>query len=86
MANIEKRQTGFVSQALSIDEMLEQWRTYEELKVKLRGDKDFIPFRTKDGKIRETPTKYWRVKLERFFRASVEIVSKEEKDLGNGEV
>ena len=85
MADIEKKQVSFVAQATSVDGMLEQWRIYEDLKTKLRGEGDFIPFKTRDGKVMETPTKKWRVKLERFFGISVEIVDVKEEDIGHGE-
>ena len=85
MANLEKAKTSFVEHAVSIEGMLAQWKTYEELKKKLRGDGDFVKFQGRDGEM-EAPTKKWRVKLERFFGISVEIIDVKETQMRNGEV
>ena len=58
--------------AMSIDETVAAFKTYQDLKKKLEGRGDFIKFGTGKGE-KEAPTKQWRVKLSRYFGLCAEI-------------
>jgi len=68
-------ETRAIMPAMQIDEAVEAFSLYQQLRDRLKNDGDFILFDTSQGK-KETPTKQWRVKLERFFGLSVEIAER----------
>lgn len=59
--------------AMKIEQAVEAFDEYQKLREKLEREGDFVEFKTREGK-KKAPTKQWRVKLERFFGLSVEIV------------
>jgi len=69
--------------AMKIDEVVGAFDEYQQLREKLEKDGDFVEFITPQGK-KKAPTKQWRVKLERFFGLSVEIVKEWESKEENG--
>jgi len=84
METKEVHEKGFVRPLLSADSAVEAFNEYQALKIKLRGDGDFITFYDRDGNKKEAPTKSWRSKLTRFFGISVEIVSEKMDTLPDG--
>jgi len=65
--------TTKIMPVMKIDEMVATFDEYQKLREKLEREGDFIEFSTSQGK-KKAPTKQWRVKLERFFGLSVEII------------
>lgn len=76
----------FIDAVVSEDRMIEAWRKYESLQKKLAGPDDFVSFRDRNGGTHLAPTKRWRIKLERFFGVSVEIVDMKTISLEEGEM
>jgi len=71
--------------AMKIDQAVEAFEQYQQLKNKLKKEGDFVTFKTSQGE-KEAPTKQWRVKLERFFGLSVEIVERWETKEEDGSI
>lgn len=71
----EKVQRTF-SLAGGIEDAVKVFNEYQELKLKLRSEGDFVVFQTNQGE-REAPTKQWRAKLTRFFNISLDIIKEE---------
>jgi len=65
--------TTKIMPVMKIDEMVATFDEYQKLREKLEREGDFIKFSTSQGD-KKAPTKQWRVKLERFFGLSVEII------------
>lgn len=71
--------------AMKIEQAIEAFEQYQQLRDKLKKEGDFVTFKTSQGE-KEAPTKQWRVKLERFFGLSVEIVERWETKEEDGSI
>jgi len=69
----------------TVDEALEAWKQYQDLKMKLAGDGDFQRIPGKQGKPDKLhPTKQFANKLSRFFGLSVKIARETKEVLEDG--
>ncbi|MBA4544483.1 hypothetical protein H1164_16745 [Thermoactinomyces daqus] len=70
--------TGMITPAGTIEQALEQFRLYQELKTRLGTEEDFQPFKNKKtGEVRNHPKKSFVRKVQRFFNLSCEITQDE---------
>ncbi|SMO54453.1 hypothetical protein [Melghirimyces algeriensis] len=71
-----EQQPGLITPAGSLDQTVEQFRIYQQMKNKLGTRDDFQAIRTKEG-VKNHPKKSFVRKVQRFFNLSCEIVQDE---------
>jgi len=81
---LQINEAGFIRPLLGVDQAVEAFNQYQTLKMKLRGEGDFVTFVDRNGNVKEAPTKSWRSQLTRFFGISVEILSESMELLTEG--
>lgn len=69
--------SGMITPAGTIEDVLQQWHLYQELKNRIGTPKDFLEFTTKDGEKRTHPKKSFVRKVQRFFNISCDITQDE---------
>src|SRR5690606_7109498 len=73
----KQQQPGMIMPAGTIEQALEAFKQYQELKKKLGNSDDFQAIRTKDGGVKYHPKKSFVRKVQRFFNVSCEIIQDE---------
>lgn len=78
---------GMITPAGSIDQAIEQFQIYQQLKSKLGSVEDFQAIKSnKDGKVKYHPNKSFVRKIQRFFNVSCEILQDEALRNPDGEI
>lgn len=72
----KQQQPGMIMPAGTVDQALEAFNQYQELKKKLGNNEDFQAIKTKEG-VKYHPKKSFVRKVQRFFNVSCEIIQDE---------
>lgn len=75
---VESQHTGMITPAGSIEDAVQQFKLYQELKQRLGVPNDFKPFENKKtGEVKLHPKKSFVRKIQRFFNISCDIIQDE---------